>query len=234
MSKSDQFVQIIKTLIHVTYFNIKFYTIMSNNAMSITKSPVQFDKAVESRSSKKDLVLVKQTTTSTYASARGGNDLSGSLFSQSAFGEGETYTSDRYALISLPVGTTEEEVVSQLATLPNACIYRILSNDVNDVLSSDQKEMVRKGLSSKSMEDYKEDKAVKTNVNGVLTLMKDDNDRVQYRGTFFHPTAKADIDLRKAIGVVEEVERTSSVNIDQDDQEATVEISADLPEQAEM
>lgn len=136
---------------------------------------------------------VRQTVTTTYPSKRVGNSLSDSLFSTENFGiaDGQSFNSTRVTWVDVPLNTTKAQVEELLAQKPNARIQRIISNDVMDVLTDEQKSAIERGV--RTVAEYKESLRVKDG-NGV-----DLPGTPQYRQYFFKTTAVEDIDLRVAV-----------------------------------
>ena len=133
---------------------------------------------------------IRQTVTTEYPSARIGNSLIvGGLFAENEFNlaPGQSYESIRVTWLPVPAGTTVEEVQARLATLPNARIQVILSHNLEDVLTDEQKAAVRAELVT--MEKLAENHVVKDSEGNVVQP-------VQYKSTFFAANATEDIDLR--------------------------------------
>jgi len=151
-------------------------------------------KVVEGMSKGSDIAVLSQPVRTIYPSASAGNDKVDSLFGSADFGDGQSYESKRPAIIKVPKGTAVAAVIAKIDALENPRIYRILSFNVEDVLTDDQKSMVAQGLSSMTMEQYKEDKAVKNGETGEKVLM---DGKVQYRSLFFSTTPVEDIDNRE-------------------------------------
>ncbi len=158
-------------------------------------------KVVEGMSNSSDIAVVQQEVSSIYPAASAGNDKVDALFASNEFGDGQTYTSKRTAIVKVPKGTTAEQVATKIAAHPNARIYRILSHDVKDVLTNDQISMVEQGLSSMTFAQYEEEKAVKDAETGAKILH---NGQVQYRSLFFATSPVEDIDNRSVTSATPE------------------------------
>jgi hypothetical protein len=174
-----------------------------SNAQNVTvkRSKISFSrlyKASYQKAGSKTLE-VKQliTTTSYYASKKYNSSLQDGLFTESDFGaETNEYTQEetRVAWILVPENKTETEIKLMLNNLPNACIYKVLSNE--PILDENQKQSISSGLKTKA--DFANSQVVRYGDShenaGQLILDADDN--VQYRRTFFSKEVKADEDYR--------------------------------------
>ena len=137
---------------------------------------------------------IRQTVTTEYPSMRVGNSASDLLFSESAFNipAGQTYTSTRVTWIPVPAGTTKEQVEARLATVPDARIYRVISNKIEDVLTAEQNQAVNAGL--RTLESFKDSLMVRDSEGKAVTP-------VQYRQNFFSAVGKEDVDMRTSVAV---------------------------------
>lgn len=136
-------------------------------------------------------------TTSSYATKKYNSSLQDALFSESEFGaDTNEYTTEetRVAWILVPENKTETEIKLMLNNLPNACIYKVLSNE--PILDENQKQSIATGLKTKA--DFANAQVIRYGENndkaGQLILDADGN--VQYRRTFFSKEVKADEDYR--------------------------------------
>lgn len=174
-----------------------------SNAQNITvnRSKLSFSRlysAAYQKAGSKTLE-VKQIikTTSSYATKKYNSSLQDALFSESEFGaETNEYTTEetRVAWILVPENKTETEIKLMLNNLPNACIYKVLSNE--PILDENQKQSIATGLKTKA--DFANAQVIRYGENndkaGQLILDADGN--VQYRRTFFSKDVKADEDYR--------------------------------------
>ncbi len=170
----------------------KVMSTISNTRTEFAKIVVT--KVVEGMSKNSDIAVLSQPVKTIYPSANSGNDKTDALFGASAFGDGQSYESKRPAIIKVPKGTTAEQVQAKIDALEEPRIYRILSNNVKDVLTDEQISMVDQGLSSKSYADYKAEKSVKNGETKEEVLF---NGQVQYRSLFFSATPVEDVDNRE-------------------------------------
>lgn len=174
-----------------------------NNAQNVktTRGKIQFSRLFSNSYQKagSKTLEVKQiiNTVSSYPSKKFNSNLQDGLYSEAEFG-GEvtefTSTETRVAWILVPETKTETEIRTMLSTLPNACIYKVLSNE--PILDDNQKQAIVNGLKAKA--DFANAQAVRygdTHENaGQLILDADGN--VQYRRTFFSKEVREDEDYR--------------------------------------
>lgn len=134
---------------------------------------------------------LRQVVTTNYPSVRvtNSNQLGG-LFDPGAFNiENQSYTSTRIAWVPVPENTTMEQVQAALAAKPNARLYTIMSHNLEDVLTDEQKAAVSAGLTT--MDTLREKHVVKDREGNVVQP-------VQYKSVNFSETAVEDVDLRPA------------------------------------
>ena len=126
---------------------------------------------------------LKQDIVKTYPASRPGNSLSDGLFeSEELGGEGQAFEQIRYTIVKAPEGATAEQVDAKLSAFPTACIYAILSNDIEDVVTDEQKRAMSTGLTSLTIDDYKDRHEVQDR-EGNRYL--DGNENRQYRRWLF-------------------------------------------------
>ena len=63
--------------------------------------------------------------------------------------EGQSYESERHTLVPVPEDATVESVAERVATFTDACIYRLLSNNLDEVISDKEKQAIESGLITK-------------------------------------------------------------------------------------
>jgi hypothetical protein len=161
----------------------------TENSVSRTFGRITVDSVGPSLNPKKHQAQVRQIVTSLYPGARGANSLSDALFADKQFGVGEAFEEVRVTWIPVPIGTTVKQVEAQLAKHPNAVLQRTLS--LNPILSEEQEQAMASGLSTKTLDDYREKHIVDAQGNPVLY-----KGRKQYRNISFRITAVEDVDLR--------------------------------------
>lgn len=132
---------------------------------------------------------LRQTVTKRYPSARPNNSNTlGALFSNNEFEiEAQEYESIRVTWIGVPAGTTEEEVQKRIDALKNPRIYTVISHDVKDVMTDEQRAAILAGLTT--------EKAI-----AERTMVRDNSGAVvqpiQYKANFFATEAVEDVDRR--------------------------------------
>lgn len=107
-------------------------------------------------------------------------------------GNGE-YGTTRNAWEIVPEGTTWEQAVAHYAKFKNSCIWQIVSYNVEDILTEEQKAALDSGKTT--LDAYRESMVVK---NAKGEIVKDRaNNLPMYTQEFFSTTQKSDIDLRR-------------------------------------
>ena len=168
-----------------------------NNGPRVDFGKVTTTRVQDGISASADIAVLRQDVVTTYPAASAGNNKVASLFGGSDFGDGQTYNSSRNTIYKIPKGMTAEQVAAHLENVaPSAHIYRELSFDIKDVLTDDQLSMLDQGLSSKTIEEYKEDKAVKNSETQAKVLV---DGKVQYRSLHLAMEFKADVDYRDTV-----------------------------------
>jgi len=162
-----------------------------------------------------DMALLRQDVTTIYPAVGASNNKAGVLFNADDFGDGNEYTQKRYTLIKVPKGITAEKVEDQLKALRDSgkrpTIYKILSNDIMDVLTDNQIYAIENGLGEMDYDDYKEKNIVRNSEEEVVT---DPWGATQYSEKFFQPDFKEDIDLRVKEGTRVSVADSADVHDD--------------------
>lgn len=141
---------------------------------------------------------IKQTVTteSFYPSKSVSNNLKDNPFSNAEFGFNETkYSSSqtRVVWVEVPLNSTVDSVKAKLATLPEATIYRIYSNQ--PIISDSQKYAITAGLTStEAIADTQAVRYPEGDPQAGLLILKDG--KPQYKADFFKTTSIADVDGR--------------------------------------
>jgi hypothetical protein len=166
------------------------------------KGPITVARVYKSdfQKSKTETAELRQTITitSVYPSQRAGNSLQDSLSPISAYGFEESVfdsVENRVAFPMVAEGTTLEQAMALLAANPNACLYKVLSNE--PILSDTQQYSISIGQRTK--DQFANAQAVRYPENHETSpnqLIKDKFGKVQYRQVFFSKIAKADEDRR--------------------------------------
>ncbi len=134
---------------------------------------------------------LRQIVTTNYPNVRVSNSNQlGGLFDHGAFNiENQSYTSTRIAWVPVPANSTIEQVQAALDAKPNARLYVIISHNLEDVLTEEQKAAVPAGLTT--MDALREKHIVKDREGNIVQP-------VQYKSVNFSETAVEDVDLRPA------------------------------------
>lgn len=176
--------------------------------MKKTFSPIKLDAIVEGLKADKGIfqAQVRQEVTTEYPAARIGNSGTIGLFDEDEFNlpEGQTYTSTRVAWFSVPAGTTEEEVNARLAKATNARIYRVYSNNLQDVLTDEQKAALASGIVT---EQQLYDRHIVRDEKGETVKP------VQFAANFFSAIGADDIDLRTQVKADTQAQATAKVEM---------------------
>ena len=172
----------------------------------------------------KDRAQLRQRRITAYPAATVNSENTDNLFELSAFGldTAEEHESVLVGWLDVPVGTSVQEVEKQLKKFPNATIFRIMGNHIEDVLTKGQ----LYAAYSDEYPDYDIDKAkrshivmlpqkdgsiypitkdgillteaVKMDADGKVTEILDETG-LQYRATGFRLEYAEDVDKRDAI-----------------------------------
>jgi hypothetical protein len=140
------------------------------------------------------------TIKSYYPSIKVSNNMQDNLFGSQEFGATEQEFESketRVSWINVPASKTIEEVKASLAAMPQAHLYRVVSN--NPIITDDQERAIKNGL--RTLDEIAEGQVVRYGEAhekaGVLIL--DKNKKIQYRKVFFNTDGtKHDQDLRTA------------------------------------
>ena len=89
---------------------------------------------------------ISQERKVSYPSQNMGTGFGGGLFENV---QSDPYVSKRHTLIVVPEGQTEQSVQEQSKAFPEATIYRVLSNNIDDVISEREKSAIESGLITK-------------------------------------------------------------------------------------
>ena len=89
---------------------------------------------------------ISQERKVSYPSQNMGTGFGGGLFENV---QSDPYVSKRHTLIVVPEGQTEESVQEQSKKFPEATIYRVVTNNIDDVVSEREKAAIESGLITK-------------------------------------------------------------------------------------
>lgn len=170
----------------------------------VSKSAITVSRVFEDQYRKGALVAeLKQTVTtkSFYPSKSVATNMSDNIFGASDFGFSEqefVSKETRVAWLQVPAGTTKEDVEAKLASLPEATLYRVMSN--TPILTDGQKYAINSPEIELTLDDIAAVQAVRFpnghESEGQLAL--DNAGKIQYRAVFFKTSAHDDIDKRSA------------------------------------
>lgn len=177
----------------------------NNNNIQETRTEVIVELVREGLKAAADTAQVRQSVTKTYPVVQSSTSLSKGLFAANLFGEGKTFTHDRVAFVDIPKGSSQEEAQAQLDNFPTACIYKIYSYDVRDVMTEGQKDALDSGFSQKTIAHYEEKFSIPDQDGNTV---KEDG-KVLYSSSHFMPEFKADVNLRVKAPTQEEGARVS-------------------------
>lgn len=183
-------------------------------------------------------VYITQERTTTYPAKRFDTGFGDGLYDNP---DGKSYDQTRHVLVNVPEDETLESVEERIKALPNACIFRILSHNFDDVLGERELGAIEAGYREK--EDFrtrflvrdsegnvyssmtKDGKALKDDDRVIGKIVEDDegneifeqtnpNAMVEYKRDIFSREYKPDIDLREkpVEAEVEKVEEASVKN----------------------
>jgi len=94
------------------------------------------------------VALLSQEVMKIYPGSQAGNSRQDGLYDDSQFDNSNTtreFPQVRYCLVKVPSGQTVEQVQARVNSLRSPSIYRILSNNVADVLTDEQMTMLTRG-----------------------------------------------------------------------------------------
>lgn len=141
-------------------------------------------------------VHISQEVTKTYPGGRGGNSRSVAVFSDDKFGEGQEFTTERHMLVKAPKTMSDAVIkadfIKWMKANPQATIYRILSHNVEDVLTEEQLAY------GKTIEEYQDDLLVRASDGTEL------KGTPMYRQYFLSDVKVDDIDLRGKTATVQQ------------------------------
>jgi len=166
---------------------------MENSGIKKVYAKITVDK-VEQDQYKADLfsAQIRQIVTKVYPSASISNNMQDSLFSADKFDlEGSEFNETRVCWISVPKGTTAEQVQAQLDSCPNAKIYKVLAHE--PILSDGQEYALEKGLTD--LATFENAQLVKDNDGNPIL----DEGAMQYSAKYFSKEGKDDEDRRTSV-----------------------------------
>ena len=181
-----------------------------NNAIKSVLDSIEVLRLIVSQFNANNVsALVRAVIIREYATRQGGNDKQDALFESEEFGQGNTYETTRHALIPVPKDITEDEVKARLQTVNGGWIMSIFSNDIMDVLTKNQIDLIGFRIENGKRVKLTEEETAQQmhtwkaqyemqNKNGDCFLSKDGN--FQFRRNFWKAEECPDIDLRESRG----------------------------------
>lgn len=167
----------------------------------VTIGPILVDKIYKGEYQKPGTMTaqLKQTVTTkaTYPSKSVTSNLQDNPFGLDDFAfEGQVYDSQetRVAWVDVPENATEKSVAAQLAKLPEAKLYRIMSN--HPIISDNQSYGISSGVTTKDIIGDRQAVRYPVGHEKEGQLIMDPSGKVQYKGIYFKATAIEDVDLR--------------------------------------
>lgn len=150
---------------------------------------------------------LRQPITKVYPSVKIGNSNSDSLFGAESFklADGKTYESTRVTWINVPEGETVKSVQAKIDGLKEACIYRMISNDVFDVLHDGQKQAIEAGI--RSVDQFMDSLLVRDREGNEL------EGTPQYSQSFFKMSFTEDLDMRVSVNANQTQTASSNVQM---------------------
>ena len=160
----------------------------------------------------KQTAQLRQVVTTTYPATSFGNEFQDALGSAP---EGQSFDENRIAFVDVPKNVTEEQVQAMIDELEDAVIYKILTSDYSEVLTSNQlnwganmiesdeeKEEYFETLRNNLLVKNSDSEAIDRKGN-VIDNPAQDNPRCQYKATFFSKTWRDDVDNRLSEAEIE-------------------------------
>ena len=169
---------------------------------------------------------VSQKKVTVYPSQRMDTGFGDGLFKNSP---GNEYTSTRHTLVVVPEGLSKESVQDKVDEFPDACIYRKLSNNLDEVISSKENQAIESGLINKEnlkprylvqdsegnvysnmttdgelLEDKVVGKIVTTPEGKVLEVINP-NALFEYKRDIFSREYQEDNDMRETVNAIKKV-----------------------------
>jgi hypothetical protein len=183
----------------------KNFIIMSSEVRkTVNRQALEVSRVYAAKFQKSGTVTaeIKQTikTQSFYKGMSVKNDMQDNIFALNDFSGAEEKMFEsvetRVAWLNVPAGTTPEQVVAKLAQLPDARLYKTMSN--KPILSSDQRAGISAGLTT--LDAIANSQIVRFPVGsdraGQICL--DTNGKPQYRAVYFKTSAQEDVDERNS------------------------------------
>lgn len=99
---------------------------------------------------------LRQTVSTLYPSARTNSSNIQKLYNEEEFGiSSNAFENERVCWINIPLGKTKQDVEKKLSEHPDATIYRIMADNVEEVLSEEQLWAIREGTFGLTLDSFK-------------------------------------------------------------------------------
>ncbi|MFW5794646.1 MAG: hypothetical protein ACOCV1_04090 [Bacillota bacterium] len=148
--------------------------------------------------------------------------------------EGQSYETTRHTLVPVPEGSTKESVQAKVGEFTDACIYRVLSNSLDEVISDKERQAIETGLIEKESLNHRylvQDsdgnvfanvttdgeilegdartvgKIVKSEDGEVSVEISNPNAILEYKRDIFSRSYRSDVDNRVKANVAAQVEQ---------------------------
>jgi len=203
-------------------------TIQKDRGITLKFNPIQVDTirepVGERARANKSTAQLRQKVETVYPATSFGNEFQDALGNAP---EGQSYEENRMAFVDVNKDATKESVEQTLQGLPDATIYKILTSNWTDLLTSNQKNYGENVLTTdqEKIEYYeklrnnlivKNDKDEAVNRKGeVIANPYDGNPEVQYKATFFSKSHREDQDYRSAVTATQSEDSTAERSITQ-------------------
>lgn len=191
---------------------MKTKTIELNRGIKQKFNPITVDMLREPLGEKakevKQTAQLRQVVTTVYPASSFGNEFQDALGSAP---DGEAYDENRMAFVDVPKNVTEEQVQAMIDELEDAVIYKIITSDYSELLTSNQINWAERMIESDEekvayFENIRNNLLVKNSDSeaidrkgNVIDNPTSDNPRCQYKATYFSKTARADVDTRLSV-----------------------------------
>lgn len=171
----------------------KGFSYKTDSGIKVQFGPIEVDH-VEKNEYKKDQyqAQIRQEVTKIYPAGKLGNSNADLLFASDVeeAGDGQEYTSTRVTWLPLAKKRSEKQIKEQLSKFPKANIWRIISDNVEDVLTEEQQVAADLDRYENIDMDFYEEKFLVRGANG------EELDDEQYSQNFFSKDGKKDSDRR--------------------------------------
>src|SRR5437899_566280 len=190
-------------------------TIISQSGVKTIFNAITVDNIKPSINGKTDQAQLSQVITKEYPSTKGFNSLADGLFAVEDLGSGASFNETRVAWVTVPTGIDEASVLAQIQSMPDAVLYKILSN--NPILTEEQNKVTADGFTSEAFnitfqeengldvtgrwndqcaEAFRQNVADRQVVKNSEGTVIEENGKKVYRRIEFSKDGKSDVDYR--------------------------------------